>query len=146
VQKMAMRRISITTAAFYFAITCSLSASTPPRLVNPGDWLLKREAPTGTLKRGERAMTALDLTIDPDGSVAKCEIVHSSNSPELDEYACMLFRINARYEPESGNQPIASRKRRDFWIWEASRNALDYKLSKASSAIRWPGSATWITT
>jgi outer membrane biosynthesis protein TonB len=76
-----------------------LAAVAPPRLTNPGAWLQRREAPFGSLNQGERALTALDLVIDPSGSVVTCNIALSSNSAALDQYACALFKQNAHYEP-----------------------------------------------
>ena len=141
-----MEKKSIFAAGICLLGMSGLSAAVPPRLTNPGPWFQKREAPADALKRGERAMTALDLTIASDGSVSKCEIAYSSKSPALDEYACALFKNNARYEAATADQGNASRDRRDYWIWDASKNTLDAKTSKASPAIRGSNSAMWITT
>ncbi|MDB5737395.1 MAG: hypothetical protein JWO65_1063 [Sphingomonas bacterium] len=141
-----MKKKSIFVAGICSLTISGLSAAVPPRLTNPGSWLQKREAPADALKRGERAMTALDLTIASDGSVSKCEIAYSSKSAALDEYACALFKNNAQYEPATADQGNAPRDRRDYWIWDASKNASDAKTSKASPAIRGSNSAMWITT
>jgi hypothetical protein len=141
-----MEKMSMIAVAICCIGISGVSASVGPRLMNPGSWLLKREAPADTLKRGERAMTALDLTIASDGSVSECRIAYSSKSAALDEYACTLFKNNARYEraaPDQGNVP---REQRDFWTWEASKHALDAKTSKASPAVRGASSAMWINT
>ena len=73
-------------------------------------------------------MTALDLTIAPDGTVKGCSIAYSSKSAVLDDHACALFKADARYDPATRDQGDAMRKRRDFWVWEASPKASDAKL------------------
>jgi hypothetical protein len=126
--------------------TTSLLAAAPPRLMNPGAWRQKREAPADALKRGEVAMTALDLTLSPDGAVRTCEIVYSSGPDSLGEYACALFKSNARYEPAAPGQADGVRISREFLDWSASKNALDAKSSRAAAAERGVGSETWVTT
>jgi len=85
------------------------------------------------------------LTIAPDGAVTKCQIAYSSKSAVLDAYACALFRDHARYEQATGDEGDTQRNRRDYWTWEASKNAPDTETSKASPAIRGPNSGMWIT-
>lgn len=136
-------RIRIAVAAAFCAMApAGVSAAAPPRLMNPGAWLQDREAPPATLKRGEVALTALDLTVAPDGTVLECKIVYSSN-PNLNDYACLLFRTNARYEPASGGGDV--RIRREFVDWSGSKNATDAKTSRAAAPSRGPGSDNWVT-
>jgi outer membrane biosynthesis protein TonB len=141
-----MKKKSMIAAAICSLAISGVSAAVLPRLTNPGSWLLKREAPADTLKRGERAMTAIDLTIASDGSVSECRIAYSSKSAALDEYACTLFKNNARYERAIPDQANVPREQRDFRTWEASKDALDAKTSKASPAVRGASSARWINT
>jgi outer membrane biosynthesis protein TonB len=122
----------------------AVAAVAPPRLINAGAWLRKLEAPTGILKQGERALTALDLAIAPDGSVATCTVALSSKSVELDQYACAYFKQNARYEPiNRGVANSTPRTTRQFWVWAAPKSA-DSKSSKASAAIPRPGYGFWV--
>jgi hypothetical protein len=140
-------KITSATAAVVCAMAATgLLAATPPRLMNPGTWWQNREAPANALKRGEIAMTALDLTLAPDGSVRQCEIVYSSKPGVLEEYACTLFKNSARYEPASGDQVDSVRIRREFLNWSASKNATDAKTSRAVAAAREAGSEMWVTT
>ena len=140
-----MRRKCMFAAVIFFVAMPEICVAIPPRLVNPGAWFFKREAPADSLKRGERAMTALDLTIASDGSVKDCAIAYSSRSVMLDQYACTLFKQNARYEPSVGNGDTL-RKRQEFLIWEASKEATNAKTSKASPAMRGANSTMWVTT
>lgn len=145
-EKRRMRRVD-SVAATALVLTAPASAGVaPPRLTNPGAWLQKREAPEGTLRKGERALTALDLTIAPDGSILTCDIALSSKSSALDQYACASFKQNARYEAlKTAGENNMPRRRRDFWVWDAAKDA-DDSASEAVAAMPGSGAATWVTT
>jgi outer membrane biosynthesis protein TonB len=141
-----MKFKSVTAAIVYAMSTTSLMAAAPPRLMNPGPWRENLEAPADTLKRGEIGMTAIDLTLAPDGTVQKCDVVYSTHSGSLEDHACALFKNNARYEPAGAGQPDGVRTRREFLNWSASKNAPDAKTSRATAAAPRAGSESWVTT
>lgn len=140
-----MKKRCFLVAAVCFTSLATVAVTAPPRFANPGAWLQKRAAPANILKRGERAMNALDLEIAPDGSVTRCDVVLPSRSVSLDDYACAFFKNNAHFEPSPHGQGLP-RSRRDFWTWEASKDAPDAATSKALPAIKGEGAAMWVTT
>jgi protein TonB len=70
-----------------------MSAEPLPRLFLAGDY------PPEALKNQWEGDVVADLTIDPDGHVAKCTIARSSGHDVLDEKTCEVLKARARFTP-----------------------------------------------
>lgn len=100
-----MNRIAMNSLAFIatcIAVAGPAGAETPQPphpLGNPGDWAGTEDYPPGPLRREEEGVTGFQVTVQPDGRVATCEITRSSGSDDLDEATCKLITERARFAP-----------------------------------------------
>ena len=74
--------------------------------------------PPGALKRGEQGKVAFRLTIEPDGSLSRCEVTESSGFSSLDDETCEIMVFNARLTPVRGEDGRAIRATQNgFIVW-----------------------------
>ena len=74
--------------------------ATPPRartglaaLITPEDY------PRPALAKGEEGTVAMSLRVGPNGRITRCTVTGSSGSQALDQAACRLLRLRARFMP-----------------------------------------------
>ena len=74
--------------------------------------------PPGALKRGEQGKVTFRLTIEPDGSLGKCDITESSGFAGLDQETCEIMIFNARLKPVLNEEGRAIRATQTgFIVW-----------------------------
>ena len=74
--------------------------------------------PPGALKRGEQGRVAFRLTIEPDGSLSRCEVTESSGFASLDNETCEIMVFNARLSPVRNEDGRAIRATQNgFIVW-----------------------------
>jgi TonB family protein len=66
---------------------------------NPGSWITTDDYPPSALRENLQGVVAMRFTILPDGHVRDCAVTRSSGSPLLDDTACGIFTLHARYWP-----------------------------------------------
>ncbi|MDH7640930.1 energy transducer TonB [Sphingomonas oryzagri] len=76
---------------------------------NPGDWITPDDYPPSALRENLQGSVAFRFTIKPDGHVRDCTVTHGSGSALLDETACGIFTLHARYWParDRAGKPIS---------------------------------------
>ena len=75
--------------------------------------------PPGALKRGEQGKVTFRLTIEPDGSLGRCEVVESSGFAGLDNETCEIMVFNARLKPVLNEEGRAIRATQTgFIVWK----------------------------
>ncbi|MEW6400176.1 MAG: TonB family protein [Chloroflexota bacterium] len=83
-------------------------APTPPR---PADYLANPKPPYPSLSRrlGEEGTVRLNILVNPDGSVARLELLKSSGHPRLDRSAMETVRSSWKFEPaRQGGRPVTA--------------------------------------
>ena len=86
----------------------SAAPPTPPR---PADYLAnpKPSYPSLSRRRGEEGTVRLNILVNPDGSVARLELVKSSGHPRLDRAAIDTVQSSWKFEPaRQGGMPVAA--------------------------------------
>jgi protein TonB len=74
--------------------------------------------PAGPMKRGEQGRVAFRLTIEPEGSVSRCEVTESSGFSGLDNETCEIMVYNARLSPVRNEDGRAIRATQNgFIVW-----------------------------
>lgn len=75
--------------------------------------------PTEALRREEEGLVIAEMEVSPNGRVASCQVVQSSNSRSLDEATCAIIARRARYRPardEAGQAVTGHDKVRIKWL------------------------------
>lgn len=85
----------------------SAEPATPPRLVQGS--ISNEDYPVGAIRVGGQGTTAVKLTIDAEGRVARCEVGASSGFDILDVTTCSLMAQRFRYAPARDAQGRAVR-------------------------------------
>ena len=83
-------------------------APTPPR---PADYLAnpKPSYPSLSRRLGEEGTVRLNILVNPDGSVARLELLKSSGHPRLDRSAMETVRSSWKFEPaRQGGRPVTA--------------------------------------
>jgi protein TonB len=83
-------------------------APIPPR---PADYLNTPRPPYPSLSRrqGEQGIVRLNILVNPDGSVARLELLKSSGYPRLDRSAMETVQSSWKFEPaRQGGNPVAA--------------------------------------
>lgn len=83
-------------------------APIPPR---PADYLNNPRPPYPSLSRrqGEQGIVRLNILVNPDGSVARLELLKSSGYPRLDRSAMETVQSSWKFEPaRQGDTPVAA--------------------------------------
>jgi TonB family protein len=78
-------------------LASSLTLSTPAN--NPGRWLSDRDYPASAIRRREQGAVGFRLLISPEGRVARCEVIISSHSPDLDRATCDVIIAQSKFKP-----------------------------------------------
>lgn len=87
-------------AAALAAAAPSFTPPTPDPSVGPPEALLTAEDyPPGALDRGEQGTVWVDLHIDAEGRISRCDIKTSSGFPELDAKTCTVLTERAKFLP-----------------------------------------------
>lgn len=76
----------------------------PVPLTPPTGWITQRDYPRAA--GGAHGTTRFRLTVNAEGVVVTCVITGSSGSKALDDQACRMLRLRARFQPardSSGN-------------------------------------------
>lgn len=66
---------------------------------NPGAWVTPQDYPPRALREDREGVTSFDLTVGPDGKVAKCEVTTPSGYEDLDAMTCMVLTERAEFHP-----------------------------------------------
>ncbi|MBW8372040.1 MAG: TonB family protein [Thiobacillus sp.] len=87
--------------------------STPPPPIppRPADYLNNPRPPYPPLSRrqGEQGTVHLNILVNPDGSVARLELLKSSGHPRLDKSAIETVQSSWKFEPaRQGGNPVAA--------------------------------------
>jgi len=116
--------------AFLLAMASTATALAPAD--NPSDYVqsskngefLSKYYPEGALKRGEQGKVTFQLTIEPDGSIGKCDVTESSGSKALDGETCDIMVRFARTKPVRNEDGRAIRaKQPGFIMWKLPAGA-----------------------
>ena len=92
--------------------------------------------PPGARKRGEQGKVAFRVTIEPDGSLGKCEVTESSGFSGLDNETCEIMIFNARLKPVRDDTGRAIRSTQDgFIVWRLPKGT---QATAASTAETMP--------
>ena len=78
----------------------------PVPLTPPTGWITQRDYPSAAA--GAYGTTRFRLTVNAEGGVMTCVITGSSGSKALDDQACRMLRLRARFQParDSHGNPI----------------------------------------
>ena len=80
---------------------------------------LSKYYPEGALKRGEQGKVTFQLTIEPDGSIGRCEVTESSGSKSLDAETCDIMVRFARTKPVRNEDGRSIRaKQPGYIVWK----------------------------
>ena len=63
--------------------------------------------PACALRMVEQGATAVRITVDAAGAPAKCTVVQSSSSVDLDEHTCALYTHRAHFQPATNSDEVA---------------------------------------
>ena len=88
------------------------------RFISPGG----EDYPAAAIGSGAEGTVRFTLTVDPNGGVVGCSIVHSSGSSVLDQATCRLMMRRARFTPalDSNGNPVAGTITQDV-VWKSPR-------------------------
>jgi TonB family protein len=93
------------------------SAEQTVRQSTNGEFLSKHYPP-GAYKRGEQGRVGFRLTIEPDGSLGKCDVTESSGFAALDRETCEVMVAYARLKPVRDSEGRAVRSiQPGFIVW-----------------------------
>lgn len=68
-------------------------------LTNPGTWIGTDDYPAAALRGDMEGITSVQLSISAEGNVTGCTVTVSSGHSILDDLACNLLTLRARYAP-----------------------------------------------
>lgn len=80
-------------------IALAAAIVTPPKPVDPANWITNDDYPAEAVKQGWEGVVAFRLTISPAGAVTDCQITASSGHDVLDQAACSLMKTRGRFDP-----------------------------------------------
>ncbi|MBA4175195.1 MAG: energy transducer TonB [Leptothrix sp. (in: Bacteria)] len=86
-------------------------AAPPPTAPRPADYLNNPRPPYPPLSRrlAEQGTVRLSILVNPDGSVARLELLKSSGHPRLDQSAIETVQSSWKFEPaRQGGNPVAA--------------------------------------
>jgi protein TonB len=85
---------------------------------NQSTWVTDADYPSSAMREQRQGVTAVRLTVGPDGRVANCDITRSSGSPDLDNAACSNITRRARFNPamENGQPTTGTFSRSVRWV------------------------------
>ena len=120
---MQFRSVGIAVAG----LVCFFAAGTPlaaeptgaQPLGNPGEWVTTPDYPQEALRDDLQGVVAFVLTIDTLGRVERCTVTQSSGADILDNAACNLITLRARFAPardRRGRPMVGSYSSRVRWI------------------------------
>ncbi|HEX4846885.1 MAG TPA: energy transducer TonB [Novosphingobium sp.] len=66
---------------------------------NPGVWVQQSDYPPAALREEREGNTGFRLYVDATGRPTACTVTSSSGSPDLDETACEMMMLRARFKP-----------------------------------------------
>ena len=78
-------------------IALLLTAAAQP--IDQARWITPDDYPQAALRDAQEGATAYRLTIAPDGTAERCEVIHSSGFSALDAKTCPLVTRRARFTP-----------------------------------------------
>lgn len=105
-------------AAPALALSATAAADAPTALEAANREFVVKNYPPGALKRGEQGRVAFRLTIEPDGSLSRCEVTESSGFSSLDDETCEIMVFNARLNPVRNEDGRAIRATQNgFIVW-----------------------------
>ncbi len=94
---------------------------------------LANHYPPGALKRGEQGKVGFKLTIEPDGSLGKCDVTESSGFASLDRETCEVLVAYARLKPVRDSEGRAVRAAQPgFIVWRLPAGATRVATTTAS--------------
>jgi TonB family protein len=102
-----------------FAAVPALAQAPDPRAVqNARNWdVFLKLYPKRALEAREEGAVGFKVTIDGKGSVASCEITHSSGHPLLDQETCNLITLHAEFKPQEGLSGSQARTSEGIITW-----------------------------
>ena len=90
--------------------------------------------PAGPMKRGEQGRVAFRLTIEPDGSLSRCEVTESSGFAGLDNETCEIMLFNAKVSPVRNEDGRAIRATENgFIVWRLPGSPVQVATATATT-------------
>jgi len=88
----------------------ALVATQPVPNTSPGAWVRTSDYPKEALRQNKSGAVTIVYRVTPEGRVADCKPVWTSNVASIDEMTCRKFEERGRYAPgrDSSGQPIDS--------------------------------------
>jgi TonB family protein len=113
---------------------------------NLASYISDSDYPVEAIRAGEQGVVGFELEVGPDGRVADCRIVTSSNSASLDAATCRIMTSRARFRParDSSGDPTVDRvSARVRWELPADEpaSADEADLSSYISSADYPAEA-----
>ena len=105
---------------------------------------IMKNYPPGARQRGEQGRVAFNVTIEPDGTLAQCEVTESSGFAGLDSETCDIMVRYGQLKPVMGADGRAIRaKQPGFIVWRlpagtqvaAAAPAVPQKMKKPDEII-----------
>lgn len=84
-----------------------MAANLKPELLNARPVVSTDDYPARALRAMEQGTTAVRITVDAAGTPAKCNVVQSSSSADLDDHTCALYMRRAHFRPATNAEGIA---------------------------------------
>jgi len=90
------------------AVQAALSRKLTPA-GDPRNWVINEDYPEEALRKGQSAIIAFRLDVDPKGGVTGCYVLERTDSDLLAKRACELLSRRARFNPALDAQGTAVR-------------------------------------
>jgi TonB family protein len=85
--------------AVLLSLASAAQLSQAAKAIDAGEWVTNEDYPAAAIEAGESGTTSFRLDIGKDGAVTRCTVTGSSGSPLLDNTACTLLKMRARFNP-----------------------------------------------
>ena len=116
------------------AVAATPSGASETALQAQNREFMVKNYPAGPMKRGEQGRVAFRLTIEPDGSLSRCEVTESSGFAGLDNETCEIMIYSARLSPvrsEDGRAVRASQN--GFIVWRLPASTVQLATPAATT-------------
>lgn len=96
-----MKRLLTAAGLLFVCGSAGVAAAAPigATAINAGDWISSNDYPSAALREDRGGRVTFSVTVGPDGSAQRCDIVISSGSPDIDAVTCDVIMRRARFNP-----------------------------------------------
>lgn len=116
------------------AVAATPSAASETTLQAENREFVVKNYPAGPMKRGEQGRVAFRLTIEPDGSLSRCEVTESSGFAGLDNETCEIMLFNAKVSPVRNEDGRAIRATENgFIVWRLPGSPVQVATTTATT-------------